>query len=65
MDPDAAWENLRDPVWDLGTRIESGYALLDWLEGGGFVPTDLLPYKRHGAIMEVKLWINSLEERAS
>jgi len=43
MDPDAAWRDLNDETRSVGDRIEAGYALLDWIDEGGFLPKALLP----------------------
>jgi hypothetical protein len=43
MDPDAAWATLNDESLPVGDRTEAGYALLDWLESGGFRPEALRP----------------------
>lgn len=64
MDPDAAWRDLNDETRPLGDRIEAGYALLDWLESGGFVPDALMPpwvYDRHAAISTVRRQIDYWE----
>lgn len=43
MDPDTAWNELRRAIRDNDVDAASEYAaaLLDWLDGGGFPPSDL------------------------